>query len=171
VLSAKVACWVFSQGRSPGHYRKDEHGQQCESQRRGRNGISIAPHAYEESRNGSSTQGDDKGKQEAHATLLSALDLVLAAQHGYACSPPYHILSTGVMQRATRLVEFDTTDQNTRGLLRCHRHSTCPRVGRGYQRPAGRGAPSLAGAPPRRYRSSNRVAASSLERSKTPSLV
>ena len=73
MLLAKVACWVFSQGRSPGHYRKDEHGQQCESQRRCRNGISIAPHAYEESRNGSSTQGDDKGEQETHASFLSAL--------------------------------------------------------------------------------------------------
>jgi hypothetical protein len=73
LLSAKVACWVVSQGRSPGHYRKDEHGQQRESQRRGRNGISIAPHAYEESGNGSSTQGDDKGEQQAHATFLSAL--------------------------------------------------------------------------------------------------
>ena len=67
--SAKVP----SQGRSPGQYGKDEHGQECESQRRGRHGISIAPHAYEESHNGSSTQGDAQGEQEAHATFFSAL--------------------------------------------------------------------------------------------------
>jgi hypothetical protein len=36
-----------SQGRSPGHYGKDEHGQERESQRRGRHGIPIAPHGYE----------------------------------------------------------------------------------------------------------------------------
>jgi hypothetical protein len=67
VRSAKFACWVPSQGRLPGHDGKDEHGQQCESQRRGRYGISIAPHAYKEHRNGSSTQRDDQGEQEAHA--------------------------------------------------------------------------------------------------------
>jgi hypothetical protein len=63
----------FSQRRSPGHYRKDEHGQECESQRRGRHGISIAPHGYEKSGNGCGTQGDDQGEQEAHATFLPAL--------------------------------------------------------------------------------------------------
>ena len=64
--SAKVP----SQGRSPGHYGKHEHGQECESQRRGRHGISIAPHGYEESRDGSGTKGDDQGEQEAHAAIL-----------------------------------------------------------------------------------------------------
>jgi hypothetical protein len=62
----------FSQRRSPGHYRKDEHGQERESQRRGRHGISIAPHGYEKSGNGCGTQGDDQGEQEAHATFLPA---------------------------------------------------------------------------------------------------
>jgi hypothetical protein len=57
-----AACWVPSQCRSPGHYGKDEHRQECESQRCGRHGISIAPHSYEESRNCSSTQGDDQGE-------------------------------------------------------------------------------------------------------------
>ena len=52
----------FSQRRPPGQYRKDEHGQKCESQRRGRHGISIAPHGYEESRNGCGAQGDDQGE-------------------------------------------------------------------------------------------------------------
>jgi hypothetical protein len=70
VRSAKVSCSVPSQDRSPGHYGKYEHGQECECQRRCRNGISIAPHGYEESRNGSGTQGDDEGKQEAHAAFL-----------------------------------------------------------------------------------------------------
>jgi hypothetical protein len=71
--SAKVARWVPSQGRSPGHYGKDEHGQESECQHRGRHGIAISPHDYEKSSNGCGTQGDDQGEQEAHATFLPAL--------------------------------------------------------------------------------------------------
>jgi hypothetical protein len=75
VRSAKISCSVPSQDRSPGHYGQYEHGQECESQRRGRYGIPIAPHDYEESRNGSGTQGDDEGEQEAHAAFLPALSI------------------------------------------------------------------------------------------------
>jgi hypothetical protein len=71
----KVLLSHFSQRRSPGHYRKDEHGQECESQRRGRHGISIAPHGYEKSGNGCGTQGNDQGEQEAHTTFLPALSM------------------------------------------------------------------------------------------------
>jgi hypothetical protein len=73
VRSAKIACWVPSQGRPPGHYRKNEHGQECETQNRCRHEISIAPHDYEESRDGSGTQGDEQGEQEAQAAFLPVL--------------------------------------------------------------------------------------------------
>jgi hypothetical protein len=83
--SANVVCWVPSKGRSPGHYGKDEHGQECESQRRGRHGISIAPHGYKKSGNGCGTQGDDQGEQEAHATSLPLMSFLLRSMTMRVC--------------------------------------------------------------------------------------
>jgi hypothetical protein len=80
VRCAKFASWVPSQGRSPGYYRKDEHGQQCESQRRCRHEISVAPHDYEESRDSCGAEGDDQGEQEAHANLfMPSISLLLSS--------------------------------------------------------------------------------------------
>jgi hypothetical protein len=37
--------------------------------------VPIAPHDYEEGRNGSGTQGDDEGEQEDHAAFLPATSI------------------------------------------------------------------------------------------------
>src|ERR671913_1903832 len=70
VLGFANVLWGFSQGRPPGHYGKDEHGQEREGQRRGRHGIPIAPHGYEERSDGSGAHGDDQGEQNAHAAFF-----------------------------------------------------------------------------------------------------
>jgi hypothetical protein len=126
--SANVVCWVPSKGRSPGHYGKDEHGQECESQRRGRHGISIAPHGYEKSGNGCGTQGDDQGEQEAHATFLPALFMpsILFLLRGMTmrvrnrstfrqCESFYGTqrIAADAMSDKTGGVRHDDTDQNT----------------------------------------------------------
>jgi hypothetical protein len=80
VRSAKFACCVPSQDCSPGYYRKDEHGQESESQRRCRHEISVAPHDYEEARNSCGAEGDDQGEQEAHADLfMPSISLLLSS--------------------------------------------------------------------------------------------
>ena len=116
----------FSQRRSPGHYRKDEHGQERESQRRGCHGISIAPHGYEKSGNGCGTQGDDQGEQEAHATVLPALFMSSILLCGMTmrvrnrstfrqCESFYGTqrIAKDAMSDKTGGVRHDDTDQNT----------------------------------------------------------
>jgi hypothetical protein len=58
---------IFSQRLSPGHYRKDEHGEEHERHNRGHHEVFVAPRGHEEDHHHGGAQGDGQGEQEGRA--------------------------------------------------------------------------------------------------------